>query len=196
MTDILFTEIIERFHRAFREVQESTLSEPCAMSLATCTPDGFPSVRIVLLRGYDERGFVFYTNSQSRKGGELLANPRAALGFYWDQRAEQIRIEGSTELVTTEESDAYWNQRPRMSQIASAASPQSRPLRSREEYLSRIQALEKGYAGKDIPRPLHWVGFRVFPVRIEFWNSRESRMHERTVYEQKNGKWTKGLLYP
>jgi pyridoxamine 5'-phosphate oxidase len=196
MTDPLLVEVIDHFHRVFLEVQESKLLEPSAMSLATCTPDGIPSVRIVLLRGYDERGFVFYTNSQSRKGEELLTNARAALGFYWDHRSEQIRIEGVTEIVSPKECDSYWNQRPRMSQIASAASLQSRPLGSRAEYLAKVLAFEKEFAGRDVPRPAHWVGFRVIPNRIEFWNSREARMHERTVYELREGRWTKGLLYP
>ncbi len=196
MIDPLLHEALTRFEQDYREVQQSGLKEPCAMSLATSTATGSPSVRIVLLRGYDPRGFVFYTNSQSRKGDELLQNPQAALGFYWDAQAEQVRIEGETEPVSAAENEAYWNNRPRMSQIASAASDQSRLLSSREEYLSRIAQLESDLAGQPVPRPSHWIGFRVVPRHIEFWTSQEARMHERTVYERHASGWTKFLLYP
>lgn len=197
MKDPLLIEAIERFHQAFLAIQDADLREPCAMALATSSPQGRPSVRIVLLRGYDEQGFVFYTNSLSRKGKDLADNSQAALAFYWDRRAEQVRIEGSTEIVSPAECDVYWKQRPRSRQIASAASQQSAPLRTREEYLQQIEILEKQFAGLDIPRPSHWVGYRVRPNRIEFWNGNQARMHERVLYERmEDGRWSKGLLYP
>ncbi len=195
MTD-LFAEAMQTFREIRDRVRELTLNEPDAMTIATCDRDGLPTARVVLLRGFDERGFAFYTNSDSRKGRQLKSNPRAAICMYWDALGEQVRIEGSVEQVSDEESDNYWNNRPRMSRIASAASLQSQELTERAEYDRRVAELVAQYPGEDIPRPEHWHGYRVVPRRIEFWKNRKNRMHERTVYEVRGDKWVKYGLYP
>ncbi|HEX2204629.1 MAG TPA: pyridoxamine 5'-phosphate oxidase, partial [Longimicrobium sp.] len=190
--------------RRFGEVMERAVSaglpEPTAMALATSTPDGRPSVRMVLLKGFDERGFVFYTNLESRKGRELAENPHAALCFFWQPMELQVRIEGRVEPVTPGEADAYYASRPRGSRIGAWASDQSRPLESYEGLLARVQEVEARYGEEgDIPRPPHWSGFRVVPHRIEFWQGRPSRLHEREVFERDGGDspgWRRTLLYP
>ena len=185
------------FEDWFAEAQGSEPNDPNAMALATATPDGAPSVRMVLLKGHGPDGFVFYTNAQSRKGNEILANPKAALLFHWKSLRRQIRIEGSLEEVTSEEADAYFHSRPLKSQIGSAASDQSQPLASRETYTDRVAELEKRFAGQDeIPRPPHWTGFRLLPERIEFWIDRPNRLHERRVFARNSGGWASTLLYP
>jgi pyridoxamine 5'-phosphate oxidase len=190
---------IEEFRALFAQAQavdRVRLPDPTAMSLATVSPDGNPSVRIVLLKGVDERGFVFYTNLDSRKGRELIATPRAALCFYWPAIDTQIRIEGAVEPVTDAEADAYFASRARESQIGAWASLQSETLASRAELLGRVAEVEKLYANKPVPRPPHWTGRRVIPKRIEFWHAGEFRLHDRTLYERDGDGWTLRRLFP
>lgn len=192
----LYPEAIARFTGLVEQAGSTSLSEPLAMTLATVDWEGQPSARIVLLRGYDERGFVFYTNTRSRKGEQIAANPLVALCFYWDELNEQVRIEGKTERVPDDEADAYWANRPRGSQIGAWASDQSQTLPERKELEDRIAEREAEFANQDVPRPVHWTGFRVVPNRIEFWVRGESRLHTRTVYELSGEKWSKRELYP
>ena len=194
--DPLYLEAINAFRDKFARTSELGVREPAAMSLATVDDRGRPSVRIVLLRGIDERGFVFFTNSQSRKGTQLTGNPYAALTFYWDAWAEQVHVEGRVDVLADEESDEYWKTRRRLSQIGAWASEQSRPLASREEFLASVAGYEKKFEGQDVPRPPHWFGYRVVPDRIELWSGREGRLHERYVYEFDGEVWTKQMLYP
>lgn len=175
---------------------QTPLKEPTAMSLATADASGRPSVRIVLLRGIDDRGFVFFTNSRSRKGQELQENPHAALCLFWDALEEQVRIEGSVERVSDEESDDYWATRSRDSQLGAWASQQSQTLDARETLENRVIEIKKKYGEGPIPRPPHWYGFRIVPNRIEFWHGRPARLHERTVYEYDGQNWTVRMLYP
>ncbi len=171
-------------------------NDPNAMCLSTAAADGTPSARMVLLKGLDDRGFAFYTNEESRKGGELLANPRAALTFHWKSLRRQVRVEGAVERVTAAESDAYFASRSRGSRIAAAASDQSRPLPSRVDFDRRIAAIEARHPGEDVPRPPHWGGFRVLPSRIEFWQDMPYRRHDRLVFTRAGEGWTTGRLYP
>ena len=166
------------------------------MALATAGVDGEPSVRIVLLRGADERGFVFYTNYRSRKAHELTANPRASLCQYWPTLEEQIRIDGTVELAATDESDHYFAGRPRESQIGAWASEQSAALASREALEARVKEIEARFAGQPVPRPPFWGGYRVVPQRMEFWYGRPGRLHERLLYTRTTSGWATGYLYP
>lgn len=172
------------------------INDPNAMTLATVDADGMPSARIVLLKQLDERGFVFYTNRESRKGLALAANPVAALCFHWKTLRRQVRIEGTVSIVTDSESDAYYNSRPVGSQIGAWASQQSRPLESRSVLAGRVAALEKEYEGRDIPRPAYWGGYRVIPQRIEFWHDGAFRLHTRLVYRRNGDGWSKEMIYP
>ncbi|MDG5752108.1 pyridoxamine 5'-phosphate oxidase [Qipengyuania sp. XHP0211] len=187
----------------FGEAKASEPNDPNAMALATATADGMPSVRMVLLkaRGVDQGeggGFVFYTNAESRKGEQIRANMRAALLFHWKSLRRQIRIEGPLEEVDPAQADDYFHSRPRPSQIGSAASDQSRPLPDRQVYLDRVAALEERYPEGDIPRPSHWTGFRLSPRRIEFWQDREYRLHDRRLFTRSSATeaWDDTLLYP
>lgn len=196
MSDALLLEAIERFQSLLERARQLDMKEPDAVALATADRRGRPSVRIVLLRGCDARGFVFYTNSHSDKGRQLAENPHAALCFYWDLLREQVRVEGRVEPVSDEESDAYWSRRPRPSQLAAAASEQSSLLPDRQVYEQRVAKLELELAGREVARPKHWFGYRVAAQRIEFWQGRENRMHNRTVYEETPHGWTRYFLYP
>jgi pyridoxamine 5'-phosphate oxidase len=167
-----------------------------AMALATATPGGKASVRFVLLKAIDERGFVFFTDARSRKGRELRGNPRVALAFYWQAKGRQVRVDGRVDEVTRAESDAYWPTRPRQSQLAATASHQSAPLGSRATLLTRVAELDRKFKGDDVPRPSYWTGFRVRPDVIEFWTHREHRLHDRERYRRRGRRWRRDLLQP
>jgi pyridoxamine 5'-phosphate oxidase len=185
-----------RFRRWFDEAARARAPLPEAMSLATSGADNRPSVRYVLLKEVDERGFVFYTNRLSRKGGQLQRNPRAALAFYWHATGKQVRCEGRVEMLSAAAADDYWASRPRASQLASLASSQSAPLQSRSILLASVRRLEREYRGRDIPRPLHWIGYRLVPDRVEFWTRREPRLHHREEFVKRGGRWSMRLLQP
>lgn len=191
---------IQRFQESFARAQAAAKHDPCAMSLATADASGAPSVRMVLLRGADARGFVFYTNRDSRKGDELKKNPRAALCIYWPDIEEQVRIEGAVELVSDEESNTYFAGRPRESQLGAWASRQSRPLEKHALLGERFADLTEAYAGREVPRPRWWGGYRIVPSRIEFWHAGKHRLHERTMYERlvldEVGPWVESFLNP
>jgi pyridoxamine 5'-phosphate oxidase len=188
---------IAHFARWLGEAIAAQLPEPLAMALTTSTPDGYPSARMVLLRGFDAAGFVFYTNYDSRKGHELQANPRAALVFFWPELQRQIRIEGTVAHVAAEESDAYFASRPRGSQIGAWASQQSQVLPDRATLERRVEQLEALYHDQSVPRPPHWGGYRVQPAVIEFWQGRASRLHDRLRFRRlKNGEWLRERLSP
>jgi pyridoxamine 5'-phosphate oxidase len=188
---------IEQFRTWFDEALAANLHEPNAMTLATSTPHGRPSVRVVLLKGFDERGFVFYTNYEGRKGEELEANPYCALLFYWGELERQVRVEGRVGRLPDEESDAYFAGRPRGSQLGAWASEQSQPVKDRGALEERLRELEAEYEGREVPRPPFWGGYRVEPEVIEFWQGRENRLHDRLRYRRSgNGGWRRERLQP
>lgn len=188
---------IEEFTRWYDAARPVAVGDDNAFTLATATPDGKPSARIVLLKEYDDSGFVFYTNYGSRKSDELGLNARAAMLFWWPRRGEQVRIEGGVEKVSAIESDAYFATRSRMSQLGAWASVQSRPLESRAELEERVQMFEREYEGEDIPRPPHWGGFRLVPDYFEFWRNGDARLHDRLCYERDDdGNWQLYRLNP
>jgi pyridoxamine 5'-phosphate oxidase len=188
---------ILQFRQWYSEAHSAGLTEPSAMTLATVGADGRPSARVVLLRGLDERGFAFYTNLQSRKARELVAVPFAALAFLWKEIERQVRVEGSVERVSDGEADAYFATRPRGSQIGAWASTQSAPLRTRDELDARVAEREREFDGGEVPRPPFWGGFRLVPDRIEFWQGRPSRLHDRIEYRlEYDGSWTVERLSP
>ncbi len=184
------------FDAWFAEAKAVEPNDPEAVALATSTPDGHPSVRMVLLKGHGPEGFDFYTNRESRKGAELSANPRAALLFHWKSLRRQVRIEGPVDVLPDAESDLYFATRGRDSQIGAWASDQSRPLANRDEFEQRCEEIRRRYDGQDVPRPPRWGGFRVTPDTIEFWSDRAHRLHERRLFTRTAGGWTEGLLYP
>jgi pyridoxamine 5'-phosphate oxidase len=187
---------LAQFRAWFEEALAADLHEPNAMVLATATPDGKPSARVVLLKGFDERGFVFYTNYEGRKGREIGRNPHAALVFYWGELERQVRIEGRVGRVSERESDAYYASRPRGSRLGAWASEQSRVVGGREVLEGRIRDLEAEYEGREVPRPAFWGGYRVEPEVVEFWQGRESRLHDRISYRRGDGGWEIERLQP
>ena len=195
MTDP-YREALDRFRDLFARAGETDLREPTAVTLATASREGRPTARTVLLKGVDERGFVFYTNVRSRKGRELRQNPWAALVFFWPTLFEQVQVEGPVEPVSDDESDAYWATRRRESRIGAWASDQSSPLASRAELNARYREYESRFAGRDVPRPAHWQGFRVVPDRIEFWRPGDHRLNERECYRRAANGWSRSLLNP
>lgn len=178
------------------EAEQSEPNDANAMTLATATTASAPSARIVLLKAWDERGFVFYTNLESRKSSELFANPQASLLFHWKSRRRQIRIEGHVSLVADAEADEYYATRPRQSRLGAWASDQSRPMPARAVFEARLAALDVEYPGPQIPRPPHWSGWRLTPARFEFWQDVEFRLHDRRVFERAADGWTTETLYP
>ena len=187
---------IALFDAWLTEAEAGEPNDPNAVALATADADGRPSVRMVLLKGHDDRGFVFYTNRESRKAGELAENAHAALLFHWKSLRRQVRVEGAVSRVTDAESDAYFATRGRASQLGAWASDQSRPLDDRVTFESRYADVDARFAGGDVPRPPHWGGYRVAPQRIEFWEDRPGRLHHRRLFERDADGWTDGLLYP
>ncbi len=194
-----FTEAVEPF-RLFRtwmaEAEGSEPNDPNAMALATVDPDGMPDVRMVLLKGADEQGFVFYTNTESAKGQELAATPKAALVFHWKSLRRQVRVRGPVTAVSAAEADAYFATRHRDSRIGAWASRQSRPLDSRAAFEAALAAETERRAGGEIPRPPYWTGYRITPVAIEFWQDRPFRLHDRIRFTRTGGVWTGQRLYP
>lgn len=193
----LVTDPFAKFQEWMAEAWTHEPEDANAMTLATTTPDGLPSARIVLLKGVDPRGFVFYTNKESRKAEEIGANSRVALLFHWKPLGRQVRIEGRVEDVTDAEADAYFASRPRISRLGAWASDQSRPLSERAVLEQRLADYEAKYPGEDIPRPSHWSGYRVIPERFEFWQNMPFRLHDRTTYTRAAaGGWMIGKLFP
>lgn len=180
----------------FAEARQTELNDSNAMALATVDAGGQPSVRMVLLKGHGPDGFVFYTNREGRKAADLAAVPKAALLFHWKSLRRQIRIEGAVSLAGDAESDAYFASRSRDSQLGAWASDQSRPLDSRATFEARFEGMRARFEGGDVPRPLHWGGYRVTPHRIEFWQDRAHRLHERRLFLRDGDAWHEGLLYP
>ena len=199
MSSLLPTDILSTFEALFAEAKAAGEPDRTAMTLATAAADGRPSARTVLLKAHDARGFVLYTHLDRRKGGELQANPQAALLFHWPRVRDgvQVRIEGEVDIVAGDEADAYFASRPRGSQMGAWASLQSETLASREAFEARIARFEAEFAGREVPRPPRWGGFRVVPRAIEFWYGAQFRLHERWLHERDaDGAWSKRMLYP
>ncbi len=188
---------IDLFKNWFSEAEKREINDPNAVAVASSDENNQPNVRMVLLKGLDEKGFVFYTNFNSKKGRELKSNLKASLCFHWKSLRRQIRVLGQVEEVTKAEADEYFNSRPYKNRIGAWASSQSETLDKRETFLEKVKEFEKKYSDKNsVPRPPHWSGWRVKPKEIEFWLDGEGRIHERLVYIKENKKWTKKLLYP
>ena len=190
------TDPLDLFDRWFAEAERNEPNDPNAMALATADLEGRPSARMVLLKGHGVDGFVWYTNAESRKGMDLAANPHAALLFHWKSLRRQVRLAGPVERVAADMADAYFGSRSRASQLAAAASDQSRPLPSRETFTDRIAALEERLDGGPVPRPAHWGGYRLVPETIEFWSDGTDRMHHRRLFTHDGEGWTEGFLFP
>lgn len=198
-SDPAYRQAIERFQSLLGQAKASGgafMGNDPAMSLATADASGRPSVRTVLLKAVDERGFVFYTNENSRKGRALQANPQAALLFFWPELRRQVNVEGEVVRVPDAESDAYWASRPRESQLGAWASYQSEPLASRHDYDQRLEAARQQYPDGEVPRPPHWYGYRIVPDRIEFWHEGDFRQHDRECYWRDDADWQWTLLNP
>lgn len=191
---------IEKFSVWLEEAERKEPSEPTSVALATATADGMPSCRMVLLKAFDDTGFVFYSNTESRKGDELKANPRAALCFHWKSLSRQVRVEGDVVDVSNEEADAYFASRARDSRIGAWASPQSRPMSGRWDLEKSVAKFAAKYALGEVPRPPYWSGYRIRPVRIEFWRDKPFRLHERLVYSRQHENdregWRTERLFP
>lgn len=187
---------IEHFAQWMQDALEADFIEPYAITLATANAEGRPSARQVLLKSYADSGFVFYTNYESRKSQELLANPYASFVIWWDKLYRQVRVEGKVARVEDSISDDYFSSRPRGSQLSAVVSPQSRPIESREWLVSRVAELERRHEGRAIPRPDYWGGFRLEPEVIEFWQHQDDRLHDRLRYERKGGDWKTTCLAP
>jgi pyridoxamine 5'-phosphate oxidase len=188
---------VNQFRSWLDQALAAHLPQPLGMALATATADGLPSVRLVLLRGFDERGFVFFTNYQSRKAREFEKNPQAALAFYWAELDRQVRIEGSVQRIAAEESDVYFHSRERGSRLGAWASPQSQVIANREALERRMEELAAKYGVGEVPRPPHWGGYRVIPTAIEFWQGQPNRLHDRLRYRRVNGdSWLLERLAP
>ncbi|HSC99551.1 MAG TPA: pyridoxamine 5'-phosphate oxidase, partial [Casimicrobiaceae bacterium] len=185
----------DQFARWFDEAVAAALPEPNAMTLATVDPAGGPAARVVLLKGIDPRGLVFHTNYESRKGREMIADPRVALLFFWVELQRQVRVEGVAERVSAEESEVYFAARPRRSQLSAWASPQSAPVPDRAWLEAQVASVEARFTST-VPRPPHWGGIRVVPNRFEFWQGRESRLHDRLVWSKEGDRWKIGRLAP
>ena len=201
LTDSDFTaaqEPFDLFRQWFADATASEPNDPNAMALATVDPQGMPDVRMVLMKGYDEQGFVFYTNTGSAKGTQLLASRKAAIVFHWKSLHRQVRVRGPIKQVSDAEADAYFQSRPRDSRIGAWASQQSRPLESRFALEKAVAVNAAKYAVGTVPRPPHWTGFRIMPVAIEFWHDRPFRLHDRITFSraEPNGDWTRHRLYP
>ena len=185
------------FKKWFAVAEKSEINDPNALSLATSSSDGMPSVRMVLLKGLSEKGFVFYTNFNSKKGSDLKKNPKASMCFHWKSLRRQIRISGKTVVIENKEADEYYNSRAYGSRIGAWASSQSQTMNNRNEFINKIKEFEKKYPDqKNVPRPPHWSGWRVEPDSIEFWLEIKNRIHERLNYRKENGKWLREILYP
>ena len=184
------------FDAWYAEARASEINDSNAMALATSDADGHLGLRMVLLKGHGPDGFVFYTNQESRKAADLAANPQAALLFHWKSLRRQIRIEGRVSTVSDAQADAYFATRSRDSRLGAWASDQSRPLDARATFEARFAAMQKRFEGADVPRPPHWSGYRVTPERLEFWQDREHRLHERRLFTRDGDGWTEGMLYP
>ncbi|MGB7373465.1 pyridoxamine 5'-phosphate oxidase [Pontixanthobacter sp.] len=195
-SEIPSSDPFDLFDLWFNDALETEINDANAMALATSTPDGSPSVRMVLLKGHDADGFTFYTNAESRKGGEIRANAQAALLFHWKSLRRQIRIEGPLSEVTPEVADAYFHSRSRNSQLGAVASDQSRPLPARSAFVERFKAAEERFNNGPVERPAHWTGFTVKPTAFEFWLDRPNRLHDRRRFTRGPGGWDDGLLYP
>lgn len=192
----LSQEIIQEFNRSFKKARVSGEPEPTAMVLATSDGKGYVTSRTVLLKALDENGFVFFTNTQSVKGMQMLVCPRASATFLWKASGCQVQLVGAVSQVSEEEADAYFSTRDRGSQIGAWASQQSEPLDSRESLINRVRELERKYEGVEVPRPRHWTGYVLSPESVEFWTQREFRLHDRFFYTLKEGLWTKQRLNP
>lgn len=192
----LYEEALRRFGDLLDAAVKTDLREPNAMTLATADADGRPSVRTMLLKRFDAEGFVFFTNSHSRKGRELDENPHVALCFFWQPLMQQVRVEGPVATISGEESDSYWETRVRDSQLGAWASQQSDPLESRQLLEHEVREYHDRFLNQAVPRPPYWFGYRVIPERIEFWKSGWHRLHERILYEKTDEGWHKTLLYP
>lgn len=196
MDDMIVDDPFALFRRWLAEAEAAEPDVANAMSVATVGTDGAPSIRILLLKGLDERGFVFYSNLESRKGREMAGNAATALCFHWKSTRRQVRVEGPVERVSDAEADAYFATRPRGSQIGAWASRQSEPLESRAALEARVAAVEAEHAGREVPRPPFWSGWRLVPERIEFWRDGAFRLHDRIVYARAGGGWTTERLFP
>ncbi|MFC1465904.1 MAG: pyridoxamine 5'-phosphate oxidase [Candidatus Brachytrichaceae bacterium NZ_4S206] len=187
---------IVQFQRWFHEAQEAKVAEPNAMTLATCTPDAYPSARMVLLKGVDARGFVFFTDYRSRKGQELTDNPHAALVFWWHELERQVRIVGAVQRITREESLEYFTSRPYGSRVGAWVSHQSSILADRATLDAKVEEMMERFRSGEVPLPDHWGGFRVVPEEFEYWQGRESRLHDRIAYAREGGRWVRRRLSP